>query len=73
MNWTETESQKWQSVAHRRCLPGMAHELRLMLQGIYEREHTGNRPALISITHSCFREEHPKMDIIEPIKAMPED
>ena len=36
VNWTEKESQKWESMALERCVAGMAYEMRLVLQGIYE-------------------------------------
>ena len=35
-NWTEKEAQKWESMALERCVTGMAYEMRLVLQGIYE-------------------------------------
>ncbi len=38
VNWTEKETQKWQSMALERCVTGMAYQMRLVLQGIYERK-----------------------------------
>jgi transposase len=38
VNWTEKETQKWESMALERCVTGMAYEMRLVLQGIYERK-----------------------------------
>ena len=38
VNWTEKEAQKWESMALERCVTGMAYEMRLVLQGIYERK-----------------------------------
>jgi transposase len=40
-NWTEKKAQKWELMALERCVPGMAHEMRLVLQGIYERKDAG--------------------------------
>ncbi len=33
VNWTEKETQKWESVAPERCVTGMAYQMRLVLQG----------------------------------------
>jgi transposase len=38
VNWTEKESQKWESMALERCVTGMAYEMLMVLQGIYERK-----------------------------------
>jgi hypothetical protein len=38
VNWTEKEAQKWESMALERCVTGMAYEMRLVLQGIYQWE-----------------------------------
>jgi transposase len=39
VNWTEKETQKWESMALERCVTGMAYKMRLVLQqGIYERK-----------------------------------
>ena len=38
VNWTEKEAQKWESMALERCVTGMAYQMRLVLQGIYERK-----------------------------------
>jgi transposase len=38
VNWTEKETQKLESMALERCVTGMAYEMRLLLQGIYERK-----------------------------------
>jgi hypothetical protein len=35
-NWTEKEAQKWESMAKERGVSGLAYEMRLVLQGIYE-------------------------------------
>jgi transposase len=35
-NWTEKEAQKWESMAKERGMSGLAYEMRLVLQGIYE-------------------------------------
>ena len=35
------EAQKWESMALERCVTGMAYEMRLVLQGIYERKDAG--------------------------------
>jgi len=35
-NWTEKETHKWESMALERCVMGMAYEMRLVLQGIYQ-------------------------------------
>lgn len=37
-NWTEKETLKWESMALERCVTGMAYQMRLVLQGIYERK-----------------------------------
>ena len=36
VNWTEKETQKWESMALERCVTGMAYERRLVLQGMYQ-------------------------------------
>jgi transposase len=36
VNWTETETQKWESMYLEMCVTGMAYQMRLVLQGIYE-------------------------------------
>ena len=41
VKWTEKETQKWESTALKRCVTGMAYQLRLVLQGIYERKDAG--------------------------------
>jgi len=41
VNWTEKETQKWESMALERCVTGMAYEMRLVLQGIYEWKDAG--------------------------------
>jgi transposase len=33
-NWTEKETQKWESMALKRCMTGMAYRMRLVLQGV---------------------------------------
>ena len=38
VKWTEKETQKWESMALKRCVAGMASEMKLVLQGIYERK-----------------------------------
>jgi transposase len=35
-NWTAKEAQKWESMAKERGVSGLAYEMRLVLQGIYE-------------------------------------
>ena len=35
VNWTEKETQKWESMALDRCVTGMAYGMRQMLQGTY--------------------------------------
>ena len=42
-NWTEKEARKWESMALERCVTGMAYEMRLVLQGIYEWKDVGVR------------------------------
>ena len=37
-NWTPKEALKWGSMSLERCVTGMAYEMRLVLQGIYERK-----------------------------------
>ena len=41
VNWTEKEAQKWESMAVERCVTGMAYEMRLVLQGIYQWKDLG--------------------------------
>ena len=41
VNWTEKEAQKWESMALERCVTGMAYEMRLVLQGIYQWKDVG--------------------------------
>jgi transposase len=36
VNWTEKKTQKWESMALERCVTGMAYEMRLVLQDIYQ-------------------------------------
>jgi len=35
-NWTEKETHKWESMSLERCVTGMAYEMRLVLQGVYQ-------------------------------------
>lgn len=37
-SWTEKEAEKWESIAKERGVSGLAHEIRLVLQGINERK-----------------------------------
>jgi hypothetical protein len=53
-NWTENESQKWESMALERCVTGMAYEMRLVLQGIYERKDAGEARKLFGVP-GCMR------------------
>jgi len=41
VNWTEKETQKLESMALERCVTGMAYEMRLVLQGIYQWKDVG--------------------------------
>jgi len=41
VNWMEKEFQKWESMALERCVTGMAYEMRLVLQGIYQWKDVG--------------------------------
>jgi transposase len=41
VNWTEKETQKWESMALERYVIGMACEMRLVLQGIYDWKGVG--------------------------------
>ena len=41
VNWTEKETQKWESMSLERCVTGMAYEMRLVLQGIYQWKDVG--------------------------------
>ena len=41
VNWTEKETQKWESMALERCVTGMAYEMKLVLQGIYQWKDVG--------------------------------
>ena len=41
VNWTEKEAHKWESMALERCVTGMAYEMRLVLQGIYQWKDVG--------------------------------
>jgi transposase len=38
VNWPETKIQKWESMDRERCVTGMTYQMRLLLQGIYERK-----------------------------------
>jgi transposase len=38
VNWTETETQKWESMALQRCVTSMAYQMRLVHQGTYKRK-----------------------------------
>jgi hypothetical protein len=38
VNWTEKEALKWESMALKQCVVGRAYQMRLVLQGIYERK-----------------------------------
>ena len=40
-NWTEKETHKWESMSLERCVTGMAYEMRLVLQGIYQWKDVG--------------------------------
>ena len=46
VNWTEKEVQKWESMALERCVTGMAYEMRLVLQGIYQWKDVGEAKKL---------------------------
>ena len=46
VNWTEKETQKWDSMALERCVTGMAYEMRLVLQGIYQWKDVGEAKKL---------------------------
>ena len=46
VNWTEKEAQKWESMALERCVTGMAYEMRLVLQGIYQWKDVGEAKKL---------------------------
>jgi transposase len=35
-NWTEKETHRWESMSLERCVTGMAYEMRLVFQGIYQ-------------------------------------
>ena len=39
VNWTEKQTQMWESMALERSLTGIAYKLRLVLHGIYERTY----------------------------------
>ena len=41
VNWTEKDAQKWESMALERCVTGIAYEMRLVLQGIYQWKDVG--------------------------------
>jgi transposase len=47
VNWTEKETQKWESMALERCVTGMAYEMRLVLQGIYQWKDVGEARKLL--------------------------
>ena len=46
INWTDKQSQKWDSMAVDRCVMGMAYEMRLVLQGIYQWKDVGEAKKL---------------------------
>jgi transposase len=46
VNWAEKETQKWESMAPERCVTGMAYEMRLVLQGIYQWKDVGDAKKL---------------------------
>ena len=46
VNWTEKETHKWESMALERCVTGMAYEMRLVLQGIYQWKDVGEAKKL---------------------------
>ena len=46
VNWTERETQKWESMALERCVTGIAYEMRLVLQGIYQWKDVGEAKKL---------------------------
>jgi transposase len=52
-NWTEKERQKWELMALERCVTGMAYEMRLVLQGIYERKDAGEASKLFRNWCAC--------------------
>ena len=45
-NWTEKETHKWESMSLERCVTGMAYEMRLVLQGIYQWKDVGEAKKL---------------------------
>lgn len=46
MNWTNKGGEKWESMALERFVMGMAYEMRLVNQGIYELKDGGYQKAL---------------------------
>ncbi len=46
VNWTENETQTWESMALERCVTGMAYEMRLVLQGNYQWKDVGEAKKL---------------------------
>jgi transposase len=53
VNWAEKEAQKWESMALERCVTGMAYQMRLVLQGIYERKDAGEARKLFRNWCAC--------------------
>jgi transposase len=55
VNWTEKETQKWESIALELCVTGMAYEMRLVLQGINQRKDMGEAKKLFGNWCACVQ------------------
>ena len=53
VNCTDKETQKWESMALERSVASMAYEMRLVLQGIYERKDAGEARRLLRNWCAC--------------------
>jgi transposase len=72
VNWTQNEDQKWESMAHEGPVMSMAYEMRLVLQGIYERKDAGEARKLFqnwcAWVHSIRGQT---VDHFEPMPKLP--
>ena len=67
-NWTEKETLKWESMVLERCVTGMAYQMRLVLQGIYERKGAEEAWKLFVNWCACVRAMREQTgELLEPI------
>ena len=72
VNWTETETQKWESMALERCVTGMAYQMRLVLQGIYQSQDAEEAWEFFGNWWAWVRAmQEQTMELLEPMASIP--